>query len=186
MIRPETKVCTKCNIKKSAKDFYIDKRFDGAVRAKCKVCMNKLNLKWCATDEGKISVKKTITKYINSEHGKLKRKNYYESPEGQEAYKRADIKYRNSSEGRIAIQARSAYFRALKIQATPQWLNDDHLKLIEMYYQLAYYMTKVTGIRHQVDHIIPLNGKNVRGLHVPWNLRVITAKENRNKGNKIL
>jgi hypothetical protein len=43
---------------------------------------------------------------------------------------------------------------------------------------------KLTGIPHEVDHIEPLLGKNSSGLHVEYNLRVITRTENRRKGNR--
>lgn len=64
-----------------------------------------------------------------------------------------------------------------KINRTPPWLNKDQLIQIEE-------LTKQTNIKYHVDHIIPLQGKNVSGLHVPWNLQVIPASENLSKSNK--
>jgi len=51
-------------------------------------------------------------------------------------------------------------------------------------YILANQITKTTGILHEVDHIVPLHGKFVSGLHVPWNLRIITKTENARKNNR--
>ena len=71
--------------------------------------------------------------------------------------------------------------RTMRFQSVPVWAD---WKEIWKFYYLAKAMTKKTGIPHQVDHIVPLKGKNVSGLHVHWNLRVITATENRIKRNK--
>ena len=66
----------------------------------------------------------------------------------------------------------------------PKWLTESDLLHIKCKYQLASMLSKNTGEEWQVDHIIPLNGKFVSGLHVPNNLQVITAKENQQKLNK--
>ncbi len=57
-------------------------------------------------------------------------------------------------------------------------------KEIENIYKKAKDLTKQTGISYQVDHFYPLNGENSSGLHVPWNLQIITAEENLKKNNK--
>lgn len=71
-----------------------------------------------------------------------------------------------------------------QIQRTPQWLNESQLLAIECKYSLASMLSNNTGEPWHVDHIVPLQGEQVCGLHVPWNLRVITAKENLSKGNR--
>jgi 5-methylcytosine-specific restriction endonuclease McrA len=70
--------------------------------------------------------------------------------------------------------------------ATPPWLTRKQKAEIRQLYQIAITMTKTTGERYVVDHIVPLRGESVCGLHVPWNLRVITQEENLAKSNKLL
>lgn len=75
-------------------------------------------------------------------------------------------------------------YRSAKLQATPKWLiKEDKDKMLEFYTESSR-RTKETGIKHHVDHIIPLQGKYVSGLNVPWNLQVLTASENSSKSNK--
>jgi len=77
--------------------------------------------------------------------------------------------------------ADSAARRAGIEQACPAWANRKEIKRI---YEECTRMTQKTGIPHEVDHIVPLHGVNVSGLHVHWNLQVIRASKNRIKSNK--
>jgi hypothetical protein len=77
--------------------------------------------------------------------------------------------------------AHGAKRRASKLNQTPIWSDLDNIKLI---YARAKEIEKETGVKMHVDHIIPLQGKNVRGLHVSWNLQIIRAELNIQKNNK--
>jgi len=73
----------------------------------------------------------------------------------------------------------------LKLSATPDWLTKDQLKSIEWFYIEAKRLEDLDGIVRHVDHIVPIKGKEVCGLHVPWNLQILTASENISKGNRV-
>jgi 5-methylcytosine-specific restriction endonuclease McrA len=70
--------------------------------------------------------------------------------------------------------------------ATPKWITPEQKLAIRQLYLQAMQLTKMTGERYVVDHIVPLISDEVCGLHVPWNLRVITQEENLKKSNKLL
>lgn len=70
--------------------------------------------------------------------------------------------------------------------ATPKWLPTEEKLAIRNLYLQAMELTRLTGERYVVDHIVPLISDEVCGLHVPWNLRVITQEENLKKSNKLL
>lgn len=107
-------------------------------------------------------------------------KAYQQTEKGQKALKRAREKY-TGSPTHIANNSKR---RAAKLQRTPKWLTAAQLKQIADTYAISDALTKITGIPHEVDHVVPLQGKNVSGLHVPWNLHVKTAEANRKKSNK--
>jgi hypothetical protein len=70
-------------------------------------------------------------------------------------------------------------------EATPAWLSKEQKEAIKQLYTEAQKITKLTGVRYEVDHIIPLINDIVCGLHVPWNLQVIPKTDNLKKANKI-
>ncbi len=82
------------------------------------------------------------------------------------------------------IYAAAAMARYTRLRnALPEWADLDEIR---DFYEKAKRLTSETGVKYQVDHIIPLQGDNVCGLHVPWNLQVITKSENVRKSNRLL
>jgi hypothetical protein len=87
--------------------------------------------------------------------------------------------YKANKERYVAASARR---RASQDSATPTWLTAIDKAMIQEMYDVSEARYIQTGIKHHVDHIVPINGKGVAGMHVPWNLQVITAHENLSKG----
>lgn len=91
-----------------------------------------------------------------------------------------------SIENRAKRNAMEARYRAKKLKAIPKWLTKDNIREIEEFYTLAQELAWLNEDCRplDVDHIVPLQGKNVSGLHVPWNLQLLPHKENCYKKNK--
>ena len=100
--------------------------------------------------------------------------------------------YQNAAHKRWAAQNPSKVIanankrRADKATRTPKWLTDEQWSAMDEFYFHAQKLSEETGVVHHVDHIVPLRGKRVSGLHVPWNLAVITATENLRKSARYL
>jgi len=101
------------------------------------------------------------------------------TPEGRQYASIAKSNWKRKNAAHCAAKSKQYY--AKKTNRTPAWAN---YELIEQFYMLAHKMTIETGILHHVDHIVPLQGKLVSGLHVETNLQVIAYDVNCAKGNK--
>jgi 5-methylcytosine-specific restriction endonuclease McrA len=96
--------------------------------------------------------------------------------------------YRNAwkENNKTQVLADNKVRRRKHREATPPWLTRKQKSEIRQLYQIAITMTQTTGEQYVVDHIVPLRSHEVCGLHVPWNLRVITQEENLKKSNKLV
>ena len=159
------KNCTKCKLSKELTEFQKHSRYKDGYLSWCKTCKldsqrkhPESNKNW--VDKHKDRVKEIKSKYASSNSEKVL--------DAKRSWRKANSKHQLSL---------TRKYQASKIKATPAWLTPEHIEEMKMIY-------KNCPKGSHVDHEVPLQGKNVSGLHVPWNLKAIDAKENLKKSNK--
>lgn len=160
------KKCKKCHENKEITEFTkLSKNKDGLYNI-CRVCKNK---------------KERELYHKNLEKQKERKlKNYHRN---KDKY----IKKKKESD-KILYESKKVYYTynsikryAKKIKATPKWANHSKIKTL---YEKAKWLESLTGLKYHVDHIVPLQGKNVCGLHCWNNLQILEASLNLSKRNK--
>lgn len=169
------KICSKCGASKSIKGFAKDKQKRDGLRSSCKACAHEKYVQNATRHKAK-----TLEYYYKHRDQIRKRQNsknhyYNHTPQAREGRKK--YKQNNPQKARAYIARR----RAQKLRATPSWAD---LKKIEHVYWVANFLSELTGIPHEVDHIHPLLSDKICGLHTHTNLQILTATENRQKSNK--
>lgn len=203
--RPTSKQCSKCGQTKPVTEFY-------GTKWQCKVCrlaicaeyrggkkpeIQRYLRNWykenrervlerCHEYNAKPEVKereriRQAARYAaNKDAIRASRRAYYERNE--EARKRfTEYQQAYAKRNKSKLNERTGKRRSARKNALPKWADR---KAIARFYVIAEQKTRETGIKHVVDHIIPLQGRNVCGLHVENNLQVLTQKENLEKFNK--
>lgn len=207
------KICGKCKQEKLFSDFHRDKTKEDGYRTTCKICKSSSDKNYKINNKDKCKFRDSEYYLKNKEIYNLRSKAYYEehkerltilqneynedrkdflknyrkryyddskfTPEYRQRYREY---YENN---KAAFMDRAAKRRAAKLKALPKWLTKEQLAEIKELYEIARMFRLYTGEDYHVDHIVPLQGENVCGLHVPWNLQVIPAKENLSKSNKL-
>jgi 5-methylcytosine-specific restriction endonuclease McrA len=107
----------------------------------------------------------------------------YKTPEEKLASKRRHSRV-SAAKYPARRKAGKIKYETKRSRATPDWLSQDHWDAMDALYLQARAISQSTGVRHEVDHILPLNGKTVSGLHVPWNLQILTQSANVSKSNR--
>lgn len=193
----ETKQCSKCGEIKEISKFRAAKTRNGTfqVRHQCKECERKSSLKYEEANREKRRQEKRDFYKENLEKELQRKREFYVANTDKEkaraaAWRKANREYLREKDRKHA-KANPAYFvyktqkrHTAKLKRTPPWLTEDHFNQIKTEYELAAWCSEVMGEKYNVDHIVPLRGKTVSGLHVPWNLQVIPAKDNFKKGNR--
>ena len=151
-----------------------------AKTGECLECRKLFLFKWRKKNPQKVKNHNQI-QYTNHAE-KLRERSRKYAQENAEYVRKRSREYQKNN---LHIYAKSkAKRKAATLQRTPSWLTEDDLWMIGEAYELAALRTKMFGFVWHVDHKIPLQGKNVSGLHVPSNLQVIPASENIRKSNR--
>lgn len=120
-------------------------------------------------------------RYYKIHREKIIQKAKARAVEDQRKYRKT-WKKQNQEEVKAATNDR----RRRHKNATPSWLSAEQKAEIRKIYKEAIRLCGENPKSYAVDHIVPLMGKEVCGLHVPWNLQILTAEENFKKNNKLL
>lgn len=138
----------------------------------CKICARAYGSSHYAANRDSISAQHRA--YHKDNKVRIAERRHLHYLANKEEYKAKDKVYRRTPKGRATSNAKAAKRRAAKITRTPAWADLEKIK--------AIYLACPEG--HHVDHIIPLQGKIVSGLHVEGNLQYLTATANLQKSNK--
>lgn len=184
-----TKICTKCRVENAitAEFFRANKRSPDGFAQHCKPCMNASWKQFYADNRQREiergAAKKKARRASDPEHDRrISREAKRRLLSDPVEYQKHLEKFRDwSAKNPGKTAALRAQRRAEIARATPPWA--DRFAIHAKYKECAK-VTKATGVPHHVDHIVPLRGKLVCGLHVANNLQVIPAAINMSKSNK--
>lgn len=166
-----SKACSDCKELKPLSEFTIRRASPDGLAYRCRDCAKRVLVEWRSKNPG--AFKAWAAANDRTEY----RRDWYEQHRDAEPQRYAAWAKANPHKKNAALAKR----KAAKKLATPAWAN---LAAIEAFYKEAARLTKETGIRHEVDHIIPLQGEFVCGLHHEGNLQILTRSENARKRNK--
>ena len=174
--------CSKCSTQKPFEAFYKNKNVKDGYNWHCKECCAKYAAVYNRSDKFKEYNKQYFQKH-KEELMELRRdylREYHEENKVRLKAKK-QVHYKSNKDMYIAQGAKR---KAALLQRIPSWADQ---KLIRSYYRLAKAMDFYNPfVKHHVDHVVPLQGKFVSGLHTHHNLQILTADANIRKNNKFL
>ncbi len=204
------KKCNKCSEIKPTTEFNKNSRIKCGLRSICRICSRKELKIWQVKNPGK--VKAANHRWIIKKYGSIAAWGKTERLLKPDKDKVSCKKWRETNQDKVRAYCKTRYwakreqallsvknwfiknkgrasatrakYNAAKLNQTPKWLSSSQINVMMNIYIDAQKWGDFCGEVFHVDHIVPLQGKFVRGLHVPWNLQVLTASENISKGNR--
>lgn len=175
------KTCSKCGEEKPLTEYRKRSASKDGLQPYCKICHSATEKARKDSKRDELSAARR-EKYANDESFRKAQhaRSTKWAAENRERTREIKRKSAQRPEAKAAMAARVRKRQAAKLQRTPSWANE---QLIAAYYKEAKRLEELTGIEFHVDHIIPLQGELVSGLHVETNLQLLPAHENIGKSN---
>jgi hypothetical protein len=148
-------------------------------RAKHREELNARRREWGGQNKDRVAAKNIEWREENPERALGATRRWREENPEKQAESAKGWRRRNGAHKAMLTRQRQVNMK----QATPGWAS---MEKMNAFYEEARQLTEATGVKYVVDHIVPLQGKLVCGLHCEANLQVITHEANAKKGNKFL
>lgn len=177
---PKAKVCKNCLEEKPHSDFYKNPRMKDGHWNTCKNCESNRQRAYYQANRERVLERTSKYNKDNPEICRVAGKRYYYR--NREASIQRKLDWYKSNPDKAAASA--SMYRAKVKGATPDWLTQEQKRQVQEFYEHARDCRAVSGQDYHVDHIVPLQGENVCGLHVPWNLQVLPSDVNIAKSNR--
>lgn len=175
----ENKTCSRCGEAKPLSEFYKKSRNKDGLSAHCKDCQKVWNKSYYS--DNKDAERKRHSEWVENNKSHIRQWGFSYRSDKKEKIAEASKKWRKENPDLVSYH--SSKSRATKKNATPSWLSVEQLQDIKSMYSTAKKFEKLFNTKYHVDHIVPLRGKDVCGLHVPWNLQILEANLNVQKSN---
>lgn len=175
------KTCKRCGERKSLESFHNHSSTKDGKRNTCKSCTLLQNKVWAINNKGKR--REAASLLYQEKKEKYKEQGRIWREKNREKWNEYGRNRLQTEQGKIQSAKASAKRRARRGVATYTWEEELNTFVIEEAYSLAKKRRELTKVDWHVDHIIPLKGKLVCGLHIWSNLRVILGAENCKKSN---
>lgn len=155
------KICNKCSVAKEPTEYYKHRKHKDGLSYTCKSCHSHWRKQYYQDNKEREKALANKWNSNNTERHRQYYNKYYNNNRHKEIHR-----------GRVKQLKRG--------HRVPDWADMEAIKAV---YDEAKRLTLEHGIQYHVDHVIPLQGKLVSGLHVHTNLRVLPAKDNLSKSN---